>query len=55
MRFYPLLEEVKRRQEATATRDELLKKFPKKYLKHSAGNRIKNAGNVSSEEFNKRC
>lgn len=53
MRFYPLLEEVKRRQEATATRDELLNKFPKKYLKHSAGNRIKNAGNVSSEEFKK--
>ena len=53
MQFYPLLEEVKRRQEATATRDELLQKFSKKYLKHSAGNRIKNAGNVSSDEFRK--
>jgi hypothetical protein len=53
MTFYRLFEEARKGGEAKAVRDALVKKFPKKYMVHSSGTRIKNAGNVSSEEFRK--
>jgi hypothetical protein len=53
MKFYPLLEDVRKGSESKTVRDELIKKFPKKYMTHSAGNRVKNSGKVSSSEFSK--
>lgn len=53
MKFYSLLEEIRRGSEAKAVRDALLDKYPKKYASHSSGNRVKNLGNVSADEFRK--
>jgi len=53
MSFYPIFEAARKGGEAKTVRDALIKKFPKKYMTHSSSSRIKNAGNVSSEEFRK--
>jgi hypothetical protein len=53
MSFYPLFEEVRKGSEAKTVRDEIVKKFPQKYMTHSASNRVKNSGNVTSEDFRK--
>lgn len=53
MEFYPLFEEIRRGSEPRAIQTELLKKFSDRYKSHSDTRRVKNAGNVSMEQFRK--